>query len=100
MLISGGVANLPLHRAGTNHAAPAMYRATRPQLVHFRVTCACGGGGVWLGLRSMRPAHEGQLSGDPLRSFEIRCSACAGLYVAGRGLRMYPPKVNRREGEG
>jgi hypothetical protein len=26
----------------------------------------------------------------PLRSFAIRCSACAGLYAAGRGLRMTP----------
>ena len=41
----------------------------------------------------MFPEHEGQLRGDPVRSFAIRCRACAGLNVAGRGLRMCPPKV-------
>jgi hypothetical protein len=44
------------------------------------------------GERSMFPEHEGQLSGEPVRSLAIKCSACAGLYVAGRGLRMTPPK--------
>ena len=36
-------------------------------------------------------AHEGQTNGIPVRSLAIRFSACAGLYEAGRGLRMYPP---------
>jgi hypothetical protein len=40
-----------------------------------------------LGVRSMEPEHDGQLSGVPERSLAIRFSACAGLYVAGRGLR-------------
>jgi len=39
----------------------------------------------------MGPEHEGQLSGRPLRSLEIRWSAWAGLYVFGRGFRMLPP---------
>jgi hypothetical protein len=37
----------------------------------------------------MGPEQEGQLREVPVRSFAIRFSACAGLYVAGRGLRMY-----------
>ena len=41
-----------------------------------------------LGVRSMDPEHDGQLSGVPVRSFAIRFNACAGLYVAGRGLRI------------
>jgi hypothetical protein len=41
-----------------------------------------------LGVRSMEPEHDGQLSGVPVRSLAIRFSACAGLYVAGRGLRI------------
>jgi hypothetical protein len=45
------------------------------------------------GDRSMFPEHDGQLSGEPVRSLAIKCSACAGLYVAGRGLRMTPPKL-------
>ena len=36
----------------------------------------------------MAPAHDGQLSGAPFRSFAIRCSACAGLYELGRGFRI------------
>ena len=31
-----------------------------------------------------------------MRSLAIRCSACAGLSVAGRGLRMSPPKLETR----
>ena len=73
-----------------------MYRATRPHDVQRSVTCECGAGGVRDGSRSILPEHEGQLSGEPVRSLAIKCSACAGLYVAGRGLRMTPPKtVNR-----
>ena len=48
------------------------------------------------GDRSMFPEHDGQLSGEPVRSLAIKCSACAGLYVAGRGLRMTPPKLYTR----
>lgn len=36
----------------------------------------------------MVPAQVGQLSGVPLRSRLMRPSACAGLYVFGRGLRI------------
>jgi hypothetical protein len=36
----------------------------------------------------MLPEHDGQLSGDPVRSLEISVSAWAGLYVSGRGLRI------------
>ena len=36
----------------------------------------------------MFPEQDGQLSGEPVRSLAIKCSACAGLYVAGRGLRI------------
>ena len=68
-----------------------MYRASRPQFLQRSVTCEYGAGGTAAGLRSMGPEHEGQLSGDPVRSLAIKCSACAGLYVAGRGLRMKPP---------
>ncbi len=52
-----------------------MYRAVRPQVAHFSVTCASGGGGLWFGSREIGPEQDGQLSGDPLRSFEIRFSA-------------------------
>jgi hypothetical protein len=41
----------------------------------------------------MFPEQEGQLRGDPVRSLAIRCSACAGLYVAGRGLRIESSKL-------
>jgi hypothetical protein len=68
-----------------------MYRATRPHCVQRSVTCECGAGGVIEGSLSMSPEHDGQLRGDPVRSLAIKCSACAGLYVAGRGLRMSPP---------
>ena len=44
------------------------------------------------GDRSIFPEHEGQLRGEPVRSLAIKCSACAGLYVAGRGLRMTSSK--------
>ena len=37
----------------------------------------------------MEPEQDGQLSGEPVLSLAIRFSACAGLYVAGRGLRMF-----------
>lgn len=40
----------------------------------------------------MFPEQEGQLRGEPVRSLAIKCSACAGLYVAGRGLRMTSSK--------
>ena len=65
-----------------------MYRAKRPQLVHRRVTCERGGGGESPGSRSIGPEQDGQLSGAPVRSLEMRLSAWAGLYVFGRGLRM------------
>src|SRR5688500_11227101 len=74
-----------------SYAAPAMYRAMRPQAVQRRVTWQRGGGGESSGLRSMEPEQLGQLSGEPLRSLAMRCNACAGLYVAGRGLRIDPP---------
>lgn len=45
------------------------------------------------GDRSIFPEHEGQLRGEPVRSLAIKCSACAGLYVAGRGLRMTSSKT-------
>jgi hypothetical protein len=46
------------------------------------------------GSRSKLPeAQDGQTRGEPDRSVAIRFSACAGLYDAGRGLRMYPPVV-------
>jgi hypothetical protein len=69
-----------------------MYRANLPQLRQRSVTCDRGGGGVCVGSRSMGPEQEGQLSGLPLRSLEMRCSACAGLYVFGRGFLMLPPR--------
>src|SRR5438105_3437327 len=68
-----------------------MYLAKRPQLVQRNVTCARGSGGIWEGSRSMGPEQDGQLSGVPVRSLVMRWSACAGLYVFGRGLRMTPP---------
>jgi len=43
------------------------------------------------GVRSIGPEQDGQLSGVPVLSFAIRFSACAGLYVAGRGLRIQTP---------
>lgn len=76
----------------TDQAAPAMYRATRPHEMHFSVTCECGVGGMIDGERSIFPEQEGQLRGEPVRSLAIKCSACAGLYVAGRGLRMTSSK--------
>jgi hypothetical protein len=39
----------------------------------------------------MGPEQDGQLSGRPLRSLEIKWSAWAGLYVFGRGFLMLPP---------
>ena len=54
------------------YAAPAMYRANRPQLRQRRVTWERGGGGVCVGSRSIGPEHEGQLSGRPLRSLAMR----------------------------
>lgn len=65
----------------------------RPHDVHRSVTCECGAGGVSDGERSIFPEHEGQLSGEPVRSLAIKCSACAGLYVAGRGLRIDSSKT-------
>ena len=38
----------------------------------------------------MDPEHDGQESGEPVLSLAIRFSACAGLYVTGRGLRICP----------
>jgi hypothetical protein len=81
------------------YAAPAMYRATRPHVAHFNVTCERGNGGKSSGERSMGPEHDGQLSGDPDLSLAIRLRACAGLYVAGRGLRMVPPKTTEHPGK-
>lgn len=78
------------------YAAPAIYRANRPQRVHFSVTWDFGGGGMRVGSRSIGPEQDGQLSGEPLRSLAIRCSACAGLYVFGRGLRMNASKESAR----
>src|SRR4026207_858277 len=60
--------------------------------MHFSVTCECGVGGMMEGDRSIFPEQEGQLRGEPVRSLAIKCSACAGLYVAGRGLRMTSSK--------
>ena len=40
----------------------------------------------------MAPEQEGQDRGDPLRSLAMRFKACAGLYEAGRGLRMHSPE--------
>jgi hypothetical protein len=70
------------------HAAPAMYFATRPHFEHRRVTWERGGGGTCCGSRTICPEQDGQESGDPVRSWEMSCRACAGLYVAGRGFRM------------
>jgi len=71
-----------------DHAAPAMYLANRPHARQRRVTWQRGGGGKSVGVRSIWPEQEGQLSGDPVRSLAIRWSACAGLNVAGLGLRI------------
>ena len=65
-----------------------MYFANRPQFVHFSVTWQRGGGGVSSGSRSIEPEQDGHESGVPLRSFAIKFKACAGLYEAGRGLRI------------
>ena len=43
----------------------------------------------------MRPEQDGQLSGEPVLSLAMRFSACAGLYVAGRGLRIRPLLNNK-----
>ena len=48
-----------------------------------------------MGSRSIGPEQDGQLSGEPFLSFAIKCSACAGLYVFGRGFRMSPPVMCR-----
>jgi hypothetical protein len=40
-------------------------------------------------MRSIGPEQDGQLNDVPVRSFAMRFRACAGLYVAGRGLRIY-----------
>ena len=40
------------------------------------------------GVRSIWPEQDVQLSGEPVRSLAIRWSACAGLNVAGLGLRI------------
>ena len=60
---------------------------------HFSVTCARGGGGHWSGWRTIWPEQEGQLNAEFVLSFAIRCSACAGLNVAGRGFRMATPML-------
>ena len=44
----------------------------------------------------MGPEQEGQLRGERLRSLAIRCSAWAGLYCAGLGLRMKPPSTTEK----
>jgi hypothetical protein len=69
-----------------------MYRANLPQFRQRSVTCDRGGGGVCVGSLSIGPEHDGQLSGLPLLSLEMRCRACAGLYVFGRGFLMLPPR--------
>lgn len=71
-----------------DYAAPAMYRANRPHARQRSVTWQRGGGGKSVGVRSIWPEQDGQLSGDPVRSLAIRWSACAGLNVAGLGLRI------------
>jgi hypothetical protein len=81
----------PLQRQ--DYAAPAMYIAILPQLAQRKVTCERGGGGINRGSLSIFPAHVGQLSGSPFLSLEMSCSACAGLYVAGRGFRIVPPGI-------
>ena len=68
-----------------------MYRAKRPQVVQRSVTWARGGGGAKPGSRSIAPEHDGQLSGELVRSLVMRWSAWAGLYVFGRGFLMSPP---------
>ncbi len=57
---------------GWRYAAPAMYRANRPQRVHRSVTCDLGGGGTRVGSRSIGPEQDGQLNGEPLRSLAMR----------------------------
>lgn len=42
----------------------------------------------------MAPAHDGQLKGAPVLSFEIKKRTWAGLYVFGRGFRIDPPKYD------
>jgi hypothetical protein len=49
-----------------------------------------------VGSRSIGPEHDGQLRGEPVRSLAIKCNACAGLYVFGRGLRMNASKESVR----
>ena len=44
----------------------------------------------------MAPEQDGQESGKPLRSLAMRFKAWAGLYEAGRGLRMYSPEETQR----
>ena len=95
--VGGAAVDYRARPAGARRqAAPAMYRAIRQHSLHRSVTCDRGAGGNRFGVRSIVPEHEGQLSGLPLRSLAIRCSACAGLYVAGRGLRMNPPRTAER----
>src|SRR5690349_14125441 len=72
----------------SRQAAPAMYLAKRPHARQRSVTWQRGGGGKSVGVRSIWPEQDGQLSGEPVRSFAIRWSACAGLNVAGLGLRI------------
>src|SRR5690242_6989619 len=69
-------------------AAPAMYLAKRPHSRQRSVTWQRGGGGKSVGVRSIWPEQDGQLSGAPVRSLAIRWRACAGLNVAGLGLRI------------
>ena len=65
-----------------------MYFANRPQFVQRNVTWLRGGGMTSPGSFSISPEHEGHESGVPLRSLAMRLSAWAGLYEAGRGLRI------------
>ena len=76
----------PAARLG--YAAPAMYFATRPHFEQRSVTWERGGGGICWGSRMICPEQDGHDNGDPVRSCEMSCRACAGLYVAGRGFRM------------
>lgn len=46
------------------------------------------------------PEHDGQLRAEPVLSLTIRCRACAGLNVAGRGLRMWILRLLRYDCSG
>jgi hypothetical protein len=77
-----------------------MYRAIRPHSLQRNVTWLRGGAGTSLGVRSIGPEQDGQLNDVPVRSFAMRFRACAGLYVAGRGLRIYLSSTTDCPGDG